>query len=80
MARGYGAPRGRRVEMARVFWAPRGRRVETVPGCQSITTQENQVAYFSYYLISFACDSKVLMAECRHVDLHLRALKKNHRF
>ena len=38
MARGYGAPRGRRVEMARVFGAPRGRRVETVPGCQSITT------------------------------------------
>ena len=38
MARVVGAPRGRRVDLARVFGTPRGRRVETSPECQSITT------------------------------------------
>ena len=43
MARVVGAPRGRRVDLARVFGAPRGRRVETSPVCQSITTDEDEV-------------------------------------
>ena len=59
MARGYGAPRGRRVEMARVFGAPRGRRVETVPGCQSITTPPSPYLYmvktFCIFKKQFLC-------------------------
>ena len=54
MARGFGAPRGRRVEkspvhrdsnprMARGFGAPRGRRVEKSPKCPSNTTNSEWI-------------------------------------